>query len=279
MSDFRFQLDGVTLTQSDEKIIDYIYQHISTIPYLTIDQLAKELEVSIATLSRFVRHVGYPNFKELKNAIIAHESILTPAQKFQDALSLSGTISAKSLLHQQQEYIDKTIENLSEHDINKAVKMIRDTQVIHIFGKGASAGPAELLSFRIKCFQKHTIRLHSSGSELFEDLAGIRPGELIVIFAFYKISVEAKVVLDHARKMKIPTILVTDRLYTEHETRGDVNLYVYRGGNSEHHSMTALVALIDALVVLVANSSKEVPENTTADRNELRERYSKQIPL
>ena len=43
--------------------------------------------------------------------------------------------------------------------------------------------------------------------------------------------------------------------------------------------MTALVALIDALVVLVANSSKEVPENTTADRNELRERYSKQIPL
>lgn len=81
MSDFRFQLDGVTLTQSDEKIIDYIYQHISTIPYLTIDQLAKELEVSIATLSRFVRHVGYPNFNELKNAIIAHESILTPAAK------------------------------------------------------------------------------------------------------------------------------------------------------------------------------------------------------
>ena len=223
--------------------------------------------------------MGYPSYKELKTAIMSHESMLTPTQKLHETLAHSNTNSAKSLLQQQQDYIDKTIENLSESDVNLAVSMIRDTKVIHIFGKGASSGPADLLSFRLKCFQKRTIRIHSSGSELFEDLAGIQQGELIFIFAFHKISIEAKVVLDHAKKMGIPTILVTDRLYTEHDTRGDINLYVYRGGNSEYHSMTALVALIDSLVILIAKSLEEKSANAPADRNELRERYSKQIPL
>lgn len=279
MSDFRFQLDGVTLTQTDEKIIDFIYQNIALVPYLTIAQCAKELGVSIATLSRFVRHVGFSNYKELRSAIISHENILTPAQKLHETLLNNDITSCKSLLQMQQDYIDKTIENLSESDIQRAVGMLRDASVIHIFGKGASAGPAELLSFRIKCFQKRTMRIHSSGSELFEDLAGIQHGELIFIFAFHKISVEARVVIDHAKKMGIPTILVTDRLYTEQDTRADVNLYVYRGGCSEFHSMTALVALIDSLVILIAKSLEEKADNAPADRHELRERYANQIPL
>ena len=59
------QAEGVSYTKSDLRIMEYIENHTDEFLLMSIGQLAAELQMSEATVSRFVRHIGYGDFKEL----------------------------------------------------------------------------------------------------------------------------------------------------------------------------------------------------------------------
>lgn len=278
MTSFRFKLDGIEITKSEEKIINYIYQNISIIPVLSIGELSKELDMSVATLSRFVRHIGYENYKELKTAIIEYERIATPAGKLQSALSETDIMTPSRLLMRQESYLIKTREHLTDSEINNAVQAILKARKVYFFGKGASFGLAQLFAFRLSRFQKSAVILKSGGSELFEDLIHIQRNDLVIIFGFQKMPVEAKVLLEHKKETGYNTILFTDKLYLDPEIQGDINLYVYRGEDNEYHSMTVPTAVIDTIVLLTSKALKNKSIQSLSDLYLLKEKYSSKIP-
>ncbi len=278
MRDFRFNLEGVALTKSEEKIVNYIYNHLAMIPYLSIDKISKELNISAATFSRFVRHIGYADLKDLKASIIDHENMATPAVKLKHTLLMSEGNTITELFKRQENYLARTVENLSEEDVHKAVQVFSEKQNIYLFGKGAASGLVELLAFRLNRFQKNAIMLPSSGSELFEKMISIKKDDLIVLFGFYRMPAEARVVLKHARTIGCETILFTDMLYSDEEQRADINLFVYRGELREYHSMTAVTALIDTLVIMTAQLLGDESVQKLADLYQLKEKYSAVIP-
>lgn len=278
MSDFRFNTDNLVLTKSEEKIINYIYENLSMIPFLSIVQISEELDISIATLSRFVRHVGYENYKDLKSAIIEHEKSPTPASKLQKTLSQKSSTDIRSLLKIQEEYLNKTSENISEQDVYKSIDYILNSENIYLFGKGASKGLAELLSFRLKRFNKKVFLFNSGGSTIFEDLAHINKKDLIIIFGFHKTPIEAKVILEYSKESRCKTILFTDQLYLEENLKGNVNFYVYRGEVKEYHSMAAPTALIDSLIILLAKKLEQESVDNLSKLYKLKEKYKNEIP-
>ena len=58
--------------------------------------------------------------------------------------------------------------------------------------------------------------------------------------------------MDYKKSASYNTLCFTGRLHAPKGEQADVNLYVYRGEMREYHSMTAAVALIDALVVSIS---------------------------
>ena len=56
-------------TRSDKKILEFIEESTEEFLFMSIGQLAERLEMSEATISRFARHIGYGDFKELKSAV------------------------------------------------------------------------------------------------------------------------------------------------------------------------------------------------------------------
>ncbi len=277
MPGFRFDTKAVTLTKSEQKIIDYIYNNIAFIPFYSIGQLAEQLDVSIATLSRFVKHLGYENFKELKTAIMEHENS-SPASKLSSTLSNPELESMSQLLLNDVEFILKTKEYVSEGEVKKAVNVIAESERIYFFGKGASKGLAEYFCFRLNRFLKYTRVLKSSGSELFEELINIRPEDLVVIFGFHTLPAEAKILLDYKKEAGYTTLLFTDKLYNETRQLGDINLYVYRGEPKQYHSMAAPTALIDGLVIQTAKQLKDSSIQSLDELYRLKEKYAAEIP-
>ena len=102
MPSFQFPQEGITYTKAELKIVNYIYQNLSSVLFLSIGQLSERLGVSEATISRFVRHVGYQDFKDLKAAIAMHMGQETPAEKMAETLSQKGVSQLESLLRTQQ---------------------------------------------------------------------------------------------------------------------------------------------------------------------------------
>ena len=70
---------GVMYTQAEHTIIDFISANPTEFLVMPIQQLATRLGVSDATVSRFARHAGFRDFKELKSAVAA--GTLGPAEK------------------------------------------------------------------------------------------------------------------------------------------------------------------------------------------------------
>ena len=61
--------EGISYTKSDLRILEYIENHTEEFLLMSIGQLAAQLRMSEATVSRFVRHIGCGDFKELKKRV------------------------------------------------------------------------------------------------------------------------------------------------------------------------------------------------------------------
>ena len=122
---------------------------------------------------------------------------------------------------------------------------------MYIHAKSASASVGKLLFFRLRRLGIPVVLLPSGGSELLEGLAQVQADDLVIFFAFSKTSWEGRTILGCCREVGCKTLCFTSRLVVPEEDTADLELYVYRGEASEYHSMTAAVALVDALTVAV----------------------------
>ena len=72
--DLRLSTPAGELTRAEQKILDYINTNTDAFLFSSIGQLAQQLELSDATVSRFARHVGCRDFKALKALVMEQAS-------------------------------------------------------------------------------------------------------------------------------------------------------------------------------------------------------------
>ena len=94
--DLRFPTRPGELTRAEQKILDYINTNTDAFLFSSIGQLARRLELSDATVSRFARHVGCRDFKALKSLVL--EQSPGPAVKMAGTLSQEDHFSPQSWL-------------------------------------------------------------------------------------------------------------------------------------------------------------------------------------
>lgn len=141
--------------------------------------------------------------------------------------------------------------------------------------KNASGAMGELLFFRLRRSGIDVTRIPASGSEMLEGLAQAKEGDLVVFFAFSKLSAESRIILDYQRQAGYQTLCFTARSYLPKEDSADISLYVYRGEAGEYHSMAAPAAMIDALVLAVSEKLESQTAENLNRIHQLKERYRK----
>lgn len=239
------------LTRAEQKILDYINTNTDAFLFSSIGQLARRLGLSDATVSRFARHVGCTDFKDLKSMVVEQAS--GPAAKMAGTLSQDGSFSPAAWLERQQLYLQKTVEQLDQDAFDRGVKALVSARRIFLHGKNASSSLAQMLTFRLRRLGLSVSLLPSSGSELLEGLLQAGAQDLVVMFSFSKLSREGRVILDHRRTAGYQTLAFVSRTCIPQEEQADISLFAYRGEEKEYHSMSAPTALLDAVVLAVTS--------------------------
>ena len=143
MSDFiqHLQANYSTLRKSEKKIADYLQQHAQQRLDFSITELARQLEVSETTVSRFCRVIGLRGYQDLKLSMAAslntveefknipptiHEGDATPEIGRKLSESLAGSIA-------------KTQQSLNVEDMDNAINAIAKARQIYLYGIGGSA--------------------------------------------------------------------------------------------------------------------------------------------
>ena len=239
------------LTRAEQKILDYINTNTDAFLFSSIGQLARRLGLSDATVSRFARHVGCTDFKDLKSMVVEQAS--GPAAKMAGTLSQDGSFSPAAWLERQQLYLQKTVEQLDQDAFDRGVEALVSARRIFLHGKNASSSLAQMLTFRLRRLGLSVSLLPSSGSELLEGLLQAGAQDLVVMFSFSKLSREGRVILDHRRTAGYQTLAFVSRTCIPQEEQTDISLFAYRGEEKEYHSMSAPTALLDAVVLAVTS--------------------------
>lgn len=262
-------------TKSDMKIMEFIENNTDEFVFMSIGQLAKRLDMSEATISRFVRHIGYSDYKEMKSYVVAKKVGKGPARKIAGTLMKNQGFDIPKWFHYQQECLERTQSQIDFKELDKAITAIQKARRIYIHAKNASASTGQLLFFRLRRLGYDVSLIPSGGSEIIEGIAHAGEGDLVIIFSYSKISSEGRIILDYAQTAGYQTMAFTSRLYAPSDQRADINIYVYRGEKEEYHSMTAAVAMIDAIVLALSEKmSSKSAENLRKVQN-LKKLYSK----
>lgn len=240
------------LTSADQKIVEYISSHTDVFLFMTIGQLSSCLGLSDATVSRFARHVGCKDFKDLKQVVIQQSTGHEPVQKMAATLMQEAEFTLQNWLLRQQHSLQKTLEQLDTSEFERAIRSILEAKCIYIYAKNASASLGQLLFFRLRRLGLSVVLLPSGGSEVLEDLALAGAGDLVILFHISRVSREGHMILKYQKIAAYHTLAFTSRLYVPDKQKADIQLYVYQGDEKEYHSMSAPIAVVDGLVVALS---------------------------
>lgn len=270
-----------TLSPAQYKIADYIQKNLQTVLFSTEQEIGDALGLSIASVSRFWRSVGFKNIKDFKAHVREQLDVtpVTPAGKMKSIMEKAdiSTLS-EQLLEVGIRNLEETVQHYSSEALEASVSALLSARVIYLYGPGPSAGLAELMHYRLRRFGLSIKRLDRGGSELFEDLLHISSVDLVVIFGFVRLLPEAKVIVEHAKEQGYCTLLITDRLISDFSDQSDITLFASRGETWEFHSMIAPTFLIENLIIAVGKRNPEAHLHKLDELNKLRKKYASELP-
>ena len=131
-----------TLTRAHRKIADHVLVHPLKVATQPIDELATALEVSVATVNRFARALGFDGYPPFRAALVRDfENALAPVDKLRNQLETPATPADvfASSLNDIQRNIELTRNALDPASCERAVDAILKAQKIRIVGFGASS--------------------------------------------------------------------------------------------------------------------------------------------
>ena len=260
------------MTRSESRILEYISDNTDEFIFAPISAVSRRLGVSVATISRFVRHMGCRDYKELRRIVAKQIPPERPADQGEIFCDGGKEFTAKNWLRRQQLCLQKTMEGLDEEAFRQAVSALLSARRVFLYARGTSSSIGKFLMLHLRRLGVEAL-LMSSGTGVPEDLAQLREDDLVILFGFSGVSGEERAILEYRKEAGYRTVALCSRIAVPEDERADIQLFVYRGEPGEYHSMTAPAAVADALAAAVSEQMGEKAEKRLSALREMKRRY------
>jgi len=267
------------LTKSEKRIANYIRKNQEEAAFLSAGEIAGRLNLSEATLVRFARNLGYLSYPAMR--IVLQESFrkrVTHSVRLRgrlDDLRASGDIFER-LIISEMDYMTLALETLDRNSLHQAVELLKSRKRVFVLGIGPSISLVQLMQIRLGRFGRQVIPLTSAGREVVEPLLLMTKEDLVFVICFFDVSPVLQLVLNYARQVGAPVIMLTDTLGSIIGDKADVVLTAKRGPVSEFHSLVVPMTIINTLLLALASEDQEAVV-THLDKLDYFRQYLKKI--
>ncbi|KIL51121.1 MurR/RpiR family transcriptional regulator [Jeotgalibacillus campisalis] len=266
------------LTSKQLRVTQILEKRGTSVAYMTEQELADEANVSIATVSRCWGLLGYVNFKDYKKSMKKKLEV-TPENKFKNAVDeVQQQDLITNMVQKQMNHLAETNQHVSREDFNQAVLLISRAKPLFIYAPGPSESLGCLAHFRLSRLGVPVVVMPKSGHELFESMIHLSSQSVLLIFQFVQTLPETDVLLDYAKEVGCPVVLVTDQLYSDLNRLAVSKLFARRGEIWEFHSMVPPMMIIESLIVGIAMFLGEPAIEKLETLSQVRKRYKPKIP-
>ena len=256
------------LSKGKKRIAQTILSDYDKVAYMTAAKLSEMVGVSESTVVRFAIDLGFDGYPEFQHAV--QELVrakLTPNQRIRIAEErLGGANPIENVMMSDAEKIKYTMHSIDRAAFTAAVDAIVSAENVYIFGVRSSAFLAGFFNFNLGMIQDN-VRLvqPTSSSEVFEQILGIGPRDVLIAISFPRYSGKIVNALKYARSREATVIALTDSVQSPLAEHANCLLTAQSDMASFVDSLVAPLSIIDALLVAVTQRRGE----------EVRERFDR----
>ncbi len=265
-----------TLPKQQRKIADYIISHYDEVVFFSITKLAATLDVSEATIVRFAQNLGHKGFPELKESLTKYyREYLTPGERMKRSIKELPDDPFKYESHIKKEIslLEESVGALDNKSFIKAINKIIKAERLFIFGNGGNECLANHLTFRLSRFKMEAYQHSFSGKNLVDSLVRVRKKDLVIVFHFYKPTIDFRVLMNICLDKGVPVLLITDSLIPPMIKGADIILLSPRGSRGTFHTQVVPMAINNALINGVSSKLGEKAVEALEELTEIRRKH------
>ncbi len=256
----RMEREMPTFSKGQRQIATYIINHYEKSAYMTASKLGATVNVSESTVVRFaieLGYAGYPDFQRALQNIIRNR--LKSFQRIEVTNQLIGTGDVlEKVLASDIDKIKHTLDTIDRTAFDGAVDRLIAAKNIYVFGVRSSFALATTLSYSLRMvFDNVHLIQSTSGSEVFEQMLGIGPEDVLVAVSFPRYSNRVVTAVEFAHRAGANVVALTDSPAAPIASYANQLLTAQSDMASFMDSLVAPLSIINALIVALSRKRQE----------------------
>ncbi|MCL2705856.1 MAG: MurR/RpiR family transcriptional regulator [Spirochaetaceae bacterium] len=210
------------------KIAQYFLDNLDNLKYLRVKQIADNCKVSEATITRFVKTLGYLSFYDFKMAVANYN---TPKPSNSSSGFILGDInyndSFEDIIAKMKSgflnTIDVTINFLDLHEIKKAISVVSSAKTINIYATGNSFIPAKHAYLRLYRIGKKC-NVYVDPSEIAVSASLLTKEDVAIGISYSGKSEPVTKAINYAKEAGATTIAITGPINSIMQRTADIKI-------------------------------------------------------
>lgn len=236
-----------TLHPAERRLGEFVCDFPGELASYDAQELAKFANVSKATVSRFVRRLGYPSYEAARKH--AREEQTTGSRLFLPSSEAHAEEhSLSSNLEQGKANLDRTFATITQAEVDDVAQTILNARKTWIIGFRASHPFADYLRWQLTQVVEQVTSLPGGGETLGEQLVNFTQDDCVIIFGLRRRVALTEQLLTHAKECGTKLLYITDEgLNAEPVATWHFRCHTLAAGSLFNH--TAVMALCHLLVM------------------------------
>ena len=249
------------MSKSYQRIAVYLTQNPNDAAVQSVSAIAERCGIHASNVVRFAQALGYDGFKTLQS--LFQKRLSTAAPGFEARIkALESELGAREdrseggflrdLIVRDIASLQNLLAEVSEADLNKAVTLLEQAEVIYLLGQLRSSPVAELLRYILTMLGKRCVLLDTSGGLATHMARAIRKTDVLFAISFRFYATEVVNIVDEMANRKVPVIAISDSTLSPLAKAASVLLCVPEHEYTFSRSLAAPMCLAQALTVALA---------------------------
>ncbi|MEA4846316.1 MAG: MurR/RpiR family transcriptional regulator [Clostridiaceae bacterium] len=240
------------LSDVQVRVAQYMLDNLEKVVFMTIEDIARETNVSPSTVVRLASALGFHGFTEMLNSLqdIVKERLITP-----DELVSKYTESAEQTVYDVfNETVEKdislirhTLRGITNEKIDTALTILRDASRIAVIGLRSSYASAQFAAHTLNEILGNTTLLSLGYGSLPEEVMKFKNGDVLLAISFPRYSKTTLNVVKLAHENGCKVISITDSILSLLALYSDLVLPCQFRGLIVHNSIVPAISIINAI--------------------------------
>ena len=239
------------LSPKHQRVVRYIAENPSVAAFATASELGKRIGISAATVVRLAQTLGFTGYPEFQQNI-RHGYLRTLRPLEVQRQPHGGDDPVQGQIYQDIENLRRMMETLHIDVFTRIVERIERASQIVIISQGTHSSVAMVLGAHLRFMGYRALVEDRGGPHLTAAIAPLGANDLVIGITFWKGVREIVKAVEWAAGRGIPTVGITDTIYSPLAKTVTECLALPTEGTSFFHSMVAPLALVNALLAQLA---------------------------